>query len=45
MDDDKKLSIDQQREVERQWDILQRGVVEIVPEEQLRKSIINSVAT
>ncbi|MGM7702350.1 tyrosine--tRNA ligase [Pseudalkalibacillus sp. Hm43] len=45
MDQKFELSPEQQLEVERQLDILQRGVVEIVPEEDLKKKIEKSVAT
>lgn len=39
------LTGQQQREVERQLDIIRRGVVEIVPEEELKAKIAGSVAT
>lgn len=44
MEQRKDFSPEQQKEVERQWDIIRRGVVEIVPEEQLRQAIMNAVA-
>lgn len=40
-----ELTQEQKAEVQRQLDILQRGVVEIVPEEDLRKKLEKSVAT
>ncbi|WP_424765893.1 tyrosine--tRNA ligase [Paenibacillus sp. sgz302251] len=40
-----KLSKEQQAEVERQLNVLRRGVVEIVPEEELKQKIANAVAT
>ncbi|BBH19615.1 tyrosine--tRNA ligase [Paenibacillus baekrokdamisoli] len=39
------LSASQQREVERQMELIRRGVVEIVPEEELKAKVINSIAT
>jgi tyrosyl-tRNA synthetase len=45
MNQNKKLSPDQVTEVERQWDVISRGVVEIVPEEQLKQDITKSVLT
>lgn len=40
-----ELSPEQQREVERQLEIISRGVVEIVPEEELKSKIMKSVVT
>ncbi|MDT3425674.1 tyrosyl-tRNA synthetase [Paenibacillus forsythiae] len=40
-----ELTPEQQREVERQLEIISRGVVEIVPEEELKRKIIKSVVT
>ncbi|WP_088103839.1 tyrosine--tRNA ligase [Halalkalibacter urbisdiaboli] len=40
-----ELTLEQQQEVERQLEILNRGVVEIVPEEDFRKKIEKSVLT
>ncbi|AJY76429.1 tyrosine--tRNA ligase [Paenibacillus beijingensis] len=40
-----ELTAEQQQEVERQLDIIRRGVVEIVPEEEMRAKIVKSVAT
>ncbi|MCA0753907.1 tyrosine--tRNA ligase [Paenibacillus sp. N4] len=40
-----KLSKDQQEEVERQLAVIRRGVVEIVPEDELKQKIANSIAT
>lgn len=40
-----ELSNDQQQEVTRQLNILARGTAEIVPEDEFRQKIINSVAT
>ncbi|MEX2414873.1 MAG: tyrosine--tRNA ligase [Paenibacillaceae bacterium] len=45
MNEEKRLTPDQQKEAERQWDIIRRGVVEIVPEEQLKISIQKSILT
>lgn len=45
MNEEKRLTPDQQKEAERQWDIIRRGVVEIVPEEQLKQSIQQSIVT
>ncbi len=39
------LSQEQQSEVERQLSVIRRGVVEIVPEEELKNKIANAVAT
>jgi len=39
-----QLSPEQQLEVERQWDIVRRGAVEIVPEDELRQKLIDAVA-
>lgn len=39
------LTPEQVKEVERQLEILKRGVVEIVPEEDLRKKLAKSIAT
>lgn len=41
----KDLTEDQQNEVERQLAVIRRGVVEIVPEDQLKEDIAHSVAT
>ncbi len=40
-----QISIEQQQEVDRQWKIISRGVVEIVPEDELRQKIVHSVIT
>jgi tyrosyl-tRNA synthetase len=40
-----QLTKEQQNEVERQWETIARGTAEIVPEEELKQKIINSVAT
>jgi tyrosyl-tRNA synthetase len=40
-----ELTKDQQHEVERQWQVICRGVVEIVPEDDLKQKIMNSVLT
>ncbi len=40
-----ELSIAQQQEVDRQLNWIRRGVVEIVPEDELRQKVIDSVAT
>lgn len=40
-----ELTNEQQQEVERQWNVLARGAVEIVPEEEFRQKIVDSVAT
>lgn len=40
-----ELTIAQQQEVERQLDIIQRGAAEIVPEEEMRRKVMTSVAT
>ncbi|QYR24066.1 tyrosine--tRNA ligase [Paenibacillus sp. sptzw28] len=40
-----KLTPKQQHEVERQMDVIRRGVVEIVPEDELKAKVVNSVAT
>jgi tyrosyl-tRNA synthetase len=45
MKEAKDLSPEQRKEAERQWDMIRSGVVEIVPEEQLRQSIENSIIT
>ncbi|MEX1030655.1 MAG: tyrosine--tRNA ligase [Paenibacillaceae bacterium] len=45
MNEEKKPTPEQQLEVERQWGIIRRGVVEIVPEEQLKMSIRKSIIT
>ncbi len=39
-----QLSAAQQREVERQMEVIRRGVVEIVPEEELKAKVVQSVA-
>lgn len=38
-----ELTEAQQREVERQWQVISRGVAEIVPEEELKQKIIDAV--
>lgn len=38
-----ELNSQQQAEVERQWDVISRGTVEIVPEEELKQKIMKSV--
>src|SRR5690554_72792 len=43
MNEENKLTPEQQLEADRQWDIIRRGVVEIVPEEQLKSSIRKSI--
>ncbi|MED1561699.1 tyrosyl-tRNA synthetase [Alkalihalobacillus alcalophilus ATCC 27647 = CGMCC 1.3604] len=43
--EDLKLTVEQKEEVERQFNLLQRGVVEIVPEEEFRKKIARSIVT
>lgn len=40
-----ELKPEQQHEVERQFEIISRGVVEIVPEEELKRKIIQSVVS
>lgn len=40
-----QLSAEQQVEVNKQLDVIRRGVVEIVPEEDLRYKLANSIAT
>ncbi|CAM2822507.1 tyrosine--tRNA ligase [Paenibacillus sediminis] len=40
-----ELSAEQQREVERQLSVISRGVVEIVPEEELKQKVMKSVVT
>jgi len=40
-----ELSVAQQQETERQLEIIARGVVEIVPEEELKRKIMKSVVT
>jgi len=40
-----QLNPDQKQNVERQLDIIRRGVVEIVPEDELKQKIVRSVAT
>jgi tyrosyl-tRNA synthetase len=45
MNEEKRLTPEQQKEAQRQWDIIRRGVVEIVPEEQLKQSIQKSIVT
>ena len=39
------LTAEQQQEVERQLDVIRRGVVEIVPEEEMKAKLIKSIAT
>lgn len=38
-----KLTAEQQQEVERQWQIITRGVAEVVPEEALRQKLIDAI--
>ncbi|NBD26398.1 tyrosine--tRNA ligase [Paenibacillus glycinis] len=40
-----QLDDDQRREVERQMDVIRRGVAEIVPEDELKAKVVNAVAT
>jgi tyrosyl-tRNA synthetase len=40
-----QLTKEQQSEVERQWETISRGTAEIVPEDELKQKIIESVAT
>lgn len=40
-----ELSKEQQQEVDRQWNMISRGVVEIVPEDELKQKIMRSVVT
>ncbi|CAH1207085.1 Tyrosine--tRNA ligase [Paenibacillus plantiphilus] len=40
-----ELTSEQQQEVERQMNVIRRGVVEIVPEDELKAKIVNAVAT
>lgn len=40
-----ELSAEQRQEVERQMEIIRRGVVEIVPEEDLMAKVVNSIAS
>src|SRR5690554_6169003 len=40
-----ELSKEQQQEVDRQWLVISRGVVEIVPEEELKQKVMKSVVT
>ncbi|WP_342439762.1 tyrosine--tRNA ligase [Paenibacillus sp. FSL L8-0436] len=39
-----ELTISQQQEVERQMEVITRGAVEIVPEEEMKRKVIKSVA-
>ncbi len=39
------LTKEQQAEVQKQWDLISRGVVEIVPEDELKQKIIKSILT
>ncbi len=43
MNEEKQLTPAQKKEVDRQWEMIRRGVVEIVPEEQLKLSIQKSI--
>jgi len=43
--EDLKLTDEERREAERQWEIISRGTVEIVPEDQLKRLIAESVVT
>ncbi|GAA0379959.1 tyrosine--tRNA ligase [Bacillus horti] len=45
MSEKQELTLEQQKEVDRQLEVLKRGVVEIVPEEDLRKKIEKSILT
>lgn len=45
MSDKIKLTKEQELEVERQWDILQRGVVEIVPAKEFKEKLARSITT
>lgn len=45
MSEEQALTLEQKQEVERQLEILRRGVVEIVPEDEFRKKLERSVAT
>ncbi|OLS39781.1 tyrosine--tRNA ligase [Alkalihalophilus pseudofirmus] len=45
MSEETKLTLEQEQEVERQLEILKRGVVEITPEHELKKKIEKSVRT
>lgn len=40
-----RLTEEQQREAERQWETIRRGAVEIVPEEELKENIARSLIT
>ncbi|WP_281887878.1 tyrosine--tRNA ligase [Paenibacillus sp. YYML68] len=40
-----QLTVQQQEEVNRQLETIRRGVIEIVPEDELRQKVIDSVAT
>lgn len=40
-----ELSLEQQQEVERQWETIKRGTVEVVPEDELKAKVIQSVVT
>lgn len=45
MEKNVELTVQQQEEVERQWQVLSRGTVEIVPENTFRNKIMESVVT
>lgn len=40
-----KLSAKQQEELERQWEILRRGTVEIIPEDEFKQKLARSIIT
>ncbi len=40
-----KLSAEQQEELERQWEILRRGTVEIIPEDEFKQKLARSIIT
>ncbi|OEF99191.1 tyrosine--tRNA ligase [Vulcanibacillus modesticaldus] len=43
MDKDLMLTDEQQRELEKQWEILSRGAVEIIPEDEFKRKIAKSI--
>lgn len=45
MDNDLKLTKEQELELERQWEILSRGSVEIIPEDEFRNKLANAIKT
>lgn len=45
MNESLKLNAGQQRELERQWEILSRGAVEIIPEDEFKQKLARSIVT